>query len=232
MALSSVTDPVDSGFVDIPAASEPDLIPVPPGAVSREGVVRATQHLLAERGLGISMDDIAAAAGVSRRSLFRHFDSREALVAEALERSLNWYFERVAEQADTDLSLDEWLTALARNIHRLQIDAGRAIWQLAAANDDDLTESLARVNRLRRNNGVRFSSRVAGQAWRLAGGEGDPPDAVLDAFVFTLSSYATRATVTDRQISLERTATSAGAILSATIRADVHPAPKSASRTR
>jgi len=31
------------------------------------------------------MDDITGAAGVSRRSLFRHFDSRDALVAAALE---------------------------------------------------------------------------------------------------------------------------------------------------
>lgn len=194
-------------------------MPVPAGAVSREGVVRATQLLLAQRGLGISMDDIAVAANVGRRSLFRHFDSREALVSEALERSLTWYFDRVGDQADEHLPLDEWLVALARRIHRLHLDAGRATWQLAAAHDDELTPPLVAVNRLRRSNARRFIQQVAAQAWRLAGDDGDPPDAVVDAFVFTLSSYATRSTISDRRISLDRTATSAGAILSATIRA-------------
>lgn len=188
-------------------------------AVSRERVLRATQRLLADQGLGISMDDIAVAADVGRRSLFRHFDSRDALVAEALERSLGWYFDRVALSADGYPSLDEWLLALAQRIHRLHLDAGRAIWQLAAANDDELSPSLAAVNRVRRTNGRRFTQQVAGTAWRLAGGEGVPPDAVIDAFVFTLSSYATRSVIVDRRTSLDRASRNAAAILSAVVQA-------------
>ena len=191
------------------------------GAVSRERVLRATQRLLAEQGLGISMDDIAVAADVGRRSLFRHFDSRDALVAEALERSLAWYFDRVALAADQFPSLDEWLVALAQRIHRLQLDAGRAIWQLAAANDDDLTTSLAAVNRVRRTNGRRFTQQAAGTAWRLAGGNGVVPAVVVDAFVFTLSSYATRSTIVDRRTSLDRASRNAAAILSAVVHAYV-----------
>jgi AcrR family transcriptional regulator len=165
------------------------------------------------------MDDIAAAAAVSRRSLFRHFESREALVAEALERSLAWYFGRVAEQVDEHLPLEEWLVALARRIHRLQLESGRAMWQLAAASDDELAPSLVAVNRLRRANARRFTQRVTAHAWRLAGADGEPPDEVADAFVFTLSSYATRSAIGDRRISLDRTSTSAGAVLDAIIRA-------------
>lgn len=194
------------------------------GAVSRERVLRATQRLLAEQGLGISMDDIAVAADVGRRSLFRHFDSRDALVAEALERSLGWYFDRVVVPADRYPSLDDWLVALAQGIHRLHLDAGRAIWQLAAANDAELTPTLVAVNRVRRTNGRRFTQQIATTAWRLAGGDGPPPDVVTDAFVFTLSSYATRSTIVDRRTSLDRASRNAAAILGAVVRAHL---PKS-----
>ena len=45
-----------------------------------EHVLTATRRLAVARGLDITMDQIAAAAGVSRRTLFRLFDSRERLI--------------------------------------------------------------------------------------------------------------------------------------------------------
>jgi len=41
----------------------------------------------------MTMDDIADAAGVSRRTLFRHFESRERLIAESLEAGIQLYGE-------------------------------------------------------------------------------------------------------------------------------------------
>jgi len=52
-----------------------------PSAVDREAVAATAIALFGERGYdAVSMDDIAQAAGVSRRSLFRHFASKAELI--------------------------------------------------------------------------------------------------------------------------------------------------------
>ena len=69
------------------------------------------------------MDDIAASAGVSRRSLFRHFDSRDALIAQALSDTLDEYHASLAAYTDTDAQqsdapLEQWLDFLAVRFHQ------------------------------------------------------------------------------------------------------------------
>ena len=53
-----------------------------PRALFRVRVLRAARRALAEKGLGLSMDEIANAAGVGRRRPFRHFASRDTLIAD------------------------------------------------------------------------------------------------------------------------------------------------------
>src|SRR3954452_12585626 len=81
-----------------------------PKAVVRLRVLRSTRPLLAERGLSVSMDEIAAAAGVSRRSLFRHFDSRDELVAAALDSVIDVYEHGLGDALSGERPLDDWLT--------------------------------------------------------------------------------------------------------------------------
>ncbi len=52
----------------------------PPGQRARE-ITRTAQRLVAERGYSsVTLDDIAEAVGVSRRTLFNHVDSKESAV--------------------------------------------------------------------------------------------------------------------------------------------------------
>lgn len=52
-----------------------------PPALDRDSVARVALRLFAESGYdAVSMSDIAAAAGVSRRTLFRHFASKADLI--------------------------------------------------------------------------------------------------------------------------------------------------------
>jgi TetR/AcrR family transcriptional regulator of autoinduction and epiphytic fitness len=57
------------------------------GSASREAIVGAAQRLFLERGFGaVSMDDLAAAAGVARRTLYNQFASKEEIFREMLRR--------------------------------------------------------------------------------------------------------------------------------------------------
>ena len=62
-------------------------LPVPPRATTtRDDILAATYRLLYRAGFArVSMEEIAAAAGVSKRTLYHHFDSKDALVAAVLD---------------------------------------------------------------------------------------------------------------------------------------------------
>src|SRR4051794_19854346 len=66
---------------------------------ARGRLLRAARSALAERGWATRVDEVAEAAGVSRRTVFRHFDTRENLFAQALRESLRAYGDRVGPTA-------------------------------------------------------------------------------------------------------------------------------------
>jgi AcrR family transcriptional regulator len=55
---------------------------------NREAVIFAARELLASRGIDVSVADIAARAGVGKGTVFRHFASKELLVAEVVSEVL------------------------------------------------------------------------------------------------------------------------------------------------
>lgn len=58
-------------------------------AESRRNIVETAAKLLRERGLGVGLADIMAAAGLTHGGFYRHFASKEALVAEVLQQALD-----------------------------------------------------------------------------------------------------------------------------------------------
>jgi AcrR family transcriptional regulator len=83
-----------------------------PGAQRRELILEAAGRLFGERGYAhASLDQIAAAAGVTKPILYRHFDSKKALYLSLLERhrdDLPRFFERVP----ADLPFDQRIEAI------------------------------------------------------------------------------------------------------------------------
>jgi AcrR family transcriptional regulator len=119
-AGSPALQPADR-VVDVAAAAEPDPLAVSP---VRQDVLSAASVLFAERGYySVAMEDIAAAASVSRATLYRHFSTKVKILAELTDwavlegRRLAAELFEVAEQ---DLDFDElhaWLGRYVR-FHR------------------------------------------------------------------------------------------------------------------
>jgi len=84
------------------------------GAGRREAILRAAAELFAERGFrGVSIEDLGRAVGTTGPALYRHFPSKEALLAEVLldisERLLHGGEDRVAAHPDPADALDALL---------------------------------------------------------------------------------------------------------------------------
>src|SRR3954447_11253354 len=79
-----------------------------------EILAQAERHFSAE-GVGASLEAVARDAGVGSATLYRHFPTRDALLAEVLERratQLDAEIERIETLGDSDAALEAWLLAM------------------------------------------------------------------------------------------------------------------------
>lgn len=99
-----------------------------PTAERRASILRAAGPLFARDGYaGTRLDDVAAAAGVTKPILYRHFASKKALYVALLDKheaDLPTFFERVAgvaadleSEALVRLILEHWLDYVRENRH-------------------------------------------------------------------------------------------------------------------
>ena len=192
----------------------------------RSQALRSTRALLAAHGLSLTMDQIAGGSGISRRSLFRHFDSRDALVRAALEAALDEYEEALTSASSVDGELDEWLVNVLSYTHRSHLSAGLAIWQLSSTADDNLPPYLVETTRRRRSMRRRLTDKLAAQAWELAGGTGEPPDIVTEVMAMTVSSCTTHSLVRDLEQPTDEAARLNAAIIRTVVEANLQPAKR------
>src|ERR1700750_2985345 len=117
------------------------------GAQAR--ILRAAGIALAARGLTATVDDVAEAAGVSRRTIFRHFATRDTLFVAVIRAGVRRYAEQLP--ARPEASLDDpahprpGLAELLAVTHRLNARNGRVFWDLTAVRTADLSPDLAAV---------------------------------------------------------------------------------------
>jgi len=82
-------------------------------------IVSVACEAFAEHGVQTSLDDIAKKAGVGAGTLYRHFPSRECLLAAALVESRQGLDAKAADllaRPDAGEALNEWLIELARHL--------------------------------------------------------------------------------------------------------------------
>lgn len=90
-------------------------------AATRKAIVETAMNLVRAKGpAGFTVDDIAAAAGVSRRTFFNYFPSREAAlvvsIEEFLDHAADQFLSRPGQEPLVE-SMYEVLIALADPIH-------------------------------------------------------------------------------------------------------------------
>ena len=87
---------------------------------SREAIVDAAQRLFLERGFGsVSMDELAEAAGLSRRTLYNQFASKEEIFREMLLRASRQLESAFPPGIETQGEVEEVLRRIARLILQL-----------------------------------------------------------------------------------------------------------------
>jgi AcrR family transcriptional regulator len=167
--------------------------------LARARIVRATRRALAARGLATTVDDVAETAGVSRRTVFRHFPSRENLFAVAIGEGIRSYAEHIPappSAGDGDDDLSGWLVDLMLATHNINARNGRIYWELSAL-EPDLVGELAAVAAERRDARRRFASNVTTKLWRARSGRGKPPQWLTDAVAVHLSGFTTQSLAGD-----------------------------------
>src|SRR6201993_5615243 len=87
---------------------------------SQDAIVEAAERLFLERGFGaVSMDDLAAAAGVARRTLYNQFASKEEIFREMLLRVSAQLETALPPGIETQGDVEEVLRLVARMILEL-----------------------------------------------------------------------------------------------------------------
>lgn len=87
---------------------------------SREAIVEAAERLFLERGFGaVSMDDLAEAAGVARRTLYNQFAKKEEIFREMLLRVSRQLEDAFPPGIETEGEVEEVLPVIARMIVEL-----------------------------------------------------------------------------------------------------------------
>src|ERR671930_2216745 len=83
-----------------------------PRAVRVAQMVAAAERLFSERGYhGVSMDEIAAASGITKPMLYDYFGSKEGLFLACMERARGRLFEEIAGAVRGADSAEEALRA-------------------------------------------------------------------------------------------------------------------------
>ena len=164
--------------------------------VAQARILRAAGVALAARGLAATVDDVAEAAGISRRTIFRHFATRDALFVAVIRAGVRRYAEQIpAPPADDDLR--GWLVELLTITHRLNASNGRVFWDLVGVRAEDLSADLALVAQECRDSRNRFAASVSELMWRARGGPGLPPQWLVDAVAVQLSGFTTQSLAGD-----------------------------------
>jgi AcrR family transcriptional regulator len=166
------------------------------GVETRLRIRRAARVVVARRGFDATVDEIAAEADLSPRTVFRHYSSHDALIVDAVKDMFDACGRRPIEDLPMpSQDLDGWIEGLARTIHTRNIEIiGQAFWDIHTHHDSAI---LAEIRELREQYRVRGVGYLVDLAWRTAGGKGPPPEKLTWVFGLNFSVFTTQALTID-----------------------------------
>ncbi len=184
--------------------------------VAKQRILRAAGAVLAARGLAATVDDVAEAAGVSRRTIFRYFATRDALFVAVIRAGVRRYADQLPAPPE-DGDRHAWLAELLAVTHRLNARNGRVFWDLGGVRDEDLSADLAAAAAECRDSRNRFASTVTEFLWHARGGHGDPPQWLVDAVAVHLSGFTTQSLAGDLGRSPDQVASVSALVIEAAL---------------
>ena len=179
-----------------------------------ERILSAARGQMGKRGLDVTVEDIAAEAGVGRRTVFRHFPSRDGLLAAALEEGIRNYGQRIPAYDGTDW--EEWLEALCEAVHSMHASYGPGYWELTSR--VDLEGEIAAAEVRRRQARRRATDRFSVTLWKAAGADGPVPSEVSASVAAHLSPHFTAAVTSDTRFGWKEAASLASFSIAAIVR--------------
>jgi AcrR family transcriptional regulator len=158
---------------------------------ARSRILSAAGLVLATRGLAATVDDVADAANVNRRTIFRHFATREGLFVAAIREGIRRYGQQLPEIPGHG-DLRAWLLDMLVVTHQLNARNGRVYWELAGIESEGLSADIAVVAEECRQSRNRFATNVSRRVWQARGGNGLPPTWLVDTVAIHLSGFTTQ----------------------------------------
>ena len=110
---------------------------------SRTAIISATKELLLQRGFdGLSIEAVAARAGVGKQTIYRWWPSRPALVADVLLEDADRILRPVAHTDDLVADLSRWSAGLAATLTSERGNAMLRILTVAGMEHEDVKERM------------------------------------------------------------------------------------------
>ncbi len=181
--------------------------------VTVDALIDAARRGMNEHGLDITVDDIAALAGVGRRTVFRHFATREDLLQAALAAYNAEYMRSLPGYSGGDWLA--WLADLARVAHQDAASAGRLVWDLRMRR---LPPRLMASYTEHRQDLDNLLGTTATTLWQAAGGDGAAPQQLRQVVAAHLSPLFTQVVLLDADGTPELAADMATDAITATVR--------------
>jgi AcrR family transcriptional regulator len=142
----SVADAVSTSETQIP--SETDRPLRADARRNRERILDSARAVFAEYGPDAQIDDVARHAGVGVGTVYRHFPTKEALLAELVRQKFRLFADRAREALESEAEPFEVLEGLMRrNAATAAADAGIQ-YAMAAAGDEAWTQAQAEQEEL------------------------------------------------------------------------------------
>jgi AcrR family transcriptional regulator len=158
-------------------------------------LVRAAVAGLAKHGFRVTVEDIAHEAGVSRRTIFRHFATRDDLLAVALTQQSDIFRSTLPQLGDQ--GWPAWLAELCQAVHQANDTLRRTLHELVTRHDlsPRMLKFADDIDTYRRGR----NSEVADTLWQAIGQGGGAPAALGAVVASHLSPHFTTAVSQDAQ---------------------------------